>query len=73
MKESFLWTRESFSYYIFFLLKTTRLINVGSLKYKDNALITWKNEKPLCEKQSDGQLEVFDRDSETEVIEKFDN
>ncbi len=45
-------TRQGYRYYISFFEESTGLIDIEALKFKDDALATFKNYKALCEKQS---------------------
>ena len=50
LEGSFPGTRQSYRYYISFLEKSTGLIDVGSQKFRDDALAASKNYKTLREK-----------------------
>ena len=59
LEEPLLCTRQSYRYYISFLGKSTDLVDIQPLKFKDDALADFKNHKALLEKQSDCQFKVL--------------
>lgn len=65
--------RQGYRYYIFFLEKSTGLIDVGPLKFKDDVLPTFKNYKTLREKQSDYQLKALHIDGRRDYMRKFND
>lgn len=73
LKELFSKTRQSYWFYIFFLKKSISLINVESLKYKNDVLTILKNYKALREKKSACQLKVFYTNEKKKYIREFDD
>lgn len=55
------------------LEESIRPTNVEPLKYKDNALVIFKNYKALREKQSNCQLKILYTDEEEEYMGDFDS
>ncbi len=52
LKRPFPRTRQGYRYYISFLQECTGLIDIETLKFKDDALAAFKSYKTLHEKQS---------------------
>ena len=73
LEEPFPRTRQGYRYYISFLEESTGLIDIESLKYKDNALAAFKDYKALREKQSGCQLKVLHTDGSGEYMGEFDD
>lgn len=65
-------TRQGYQYYISFLEESTGLIDIELLKFKDDALLAFKNYRTLREKQSNCQLKVFHTDGGGEYKGEFD-
>ena len=66
-------TKQGYKYYISFLEENTGLIDIEALKFKDDALTTFKNYRALHKKQSGYQLKVLHTDGRREYIRKFDD
>lgn len=73
MKGLFPSTQQGYWYYISFFEESTGLIDIEPLKFKDDALATFKSYKALQEKQSDFQLKVFHTDGGGEYKSNFDD
>ncbi len=73
LKGPFPRTRQSYWYYISFLEESIGLIDIKPLKFKDDALATFKNYKALHEKQSGSLLKILHTDGGPEYIEGFDD
>ncbi len=73
LEEPFLCIRQGYRYYISFFRKSTGLVDIESLKFKDDALADFKNYNALREKQSDCQFKVLHSDGEKEYMGVFDD
>ena len=72
LERLFLCTRQGYRYYISFLEENKGLIDIEPLKFKDDALATFKNYEALREKQSGCQLKILHTDGGGEYMGEFD-
>ncbi len=64
-------TRQGYWYYIPFLEESKGFIDIEPLKFKEDALVAFKNNKALNEKESGCQLKIFHTDRGGEYIGRF--
>ena len=68
LEQSFPLTRQDYWYYISFLEDSTDFIDIEPLKFRDDALVAFRNYKALREKQSGCQLKIFHTDGGGEYL-----